>query len=638
MESLPDEIVLQILSFLEPQDVAQLQCVSQRFLTLARDNEFWKEACFDRSKLESRRQREQRLAVQASSLVALRQAMSTIPDSSTQTDSTGRSKSEDADVLDSAKRRAWTSWDPTYPQEKRDFYSEYVHRHAAVSIDWIHDALENKARSRVVLEATGMSIIPEESKIIAPLDDGGLCIWDVAPTDRNERNFMRSSPRLLPIANRGRSVILDIAAVDTVSVNSFWKRAYIATYAQLNEVDLQTLQVTGTSQFPGAISALSEARASTPMTVGTATTLHLFDFRARYSSLSSDSHTICELISGSYPPSFSSGSFSTRTRKSIVSLPQPGPASILHLPSHTGSDVSGNDIWVAGRFTSILNYDRRFWPQVRGTTFSGARLSSLIALPYPYVSRDLNLTRNPKATTAEVKAAKGADGSTLIAAGEYKGRGSLELYGLPSPKSDLLEDPNDMPKQQQHNAHYQNRQTAARSRLLSVSAHGASLVTSDGDGNLKWVERDGSTEIRTFNINDDAEATAEPESSVFRNDTSSGDIVQKILNHADDLLLWTGDGRIGLVEFGRRKPTPVDDLESQAEAAQEAAEAREERLYGQVMRRALEEQAKKQGSCRALVCAWVSGEEEQEEARHTVTLVSVIADRAQPRLAPLAEL
>lgn len=36
--------------------------------------------------------------------------------------------------------------------------------------------------------------------------------------------------------------------------------------------------------------------------------------------------------------------------------------------------------------------------------------------------------------------------------------------------------------------------------ILSVVPHGSRLVFSDGNGNLKWVERDAFTEVRQWNI------------------------------------------------------------------------------------------------------------------------------------------
>ena len=214
-----------------------------------------------------------------------------------------------------------------------------------------------------------------------------------------------------------------------------------------------------------------------------------------------------------------------------------------------------------------------------------------------------------------------------MAAGEYRGKGSLELYNLaPSPFSLS----NSLPA----HSRFQNRQTASRTRLLSVAPHGGRVVFADGDGQLKWTERDGSTLVREFNINDfvpkrrdtvdyvrggaeirtvyhDRDSGIGTPSSIGSEEShvegifaegENGDIVQRVIptgSKYDDLLIWTADGRLGLVGFGRgRGPGfggkhvtkgkgdggdgPEDD-ETRAE--------REEQLFGMRMRRALERQA-----------------------------------------------
>jgi hypothetical protein len=191
----------------------------------------------------------------------------------------------------------------------------------------------------------------------------------------------------------------------------------------------------------------------------------------------------------------------------------------------------------------------------------------------------------------------------MLAAAEYKGKGSLELYGLPRVEP------------------YQNRQTASASKLLSVAPHGGRIVFSDGDGNLKWVERDGFSHVRTFNINDATPAAIgsaqdASEYGIFSSTASEmpgqGDIVQKILPthpvtstntgsagadiNQSNLLLWTGDGAIGLLGFGHSNPLGEsedwhDAVESQTESVEQRAREDAERQYGMAMRRALERNA-----------------------------------------------
>jgi hypothetical protein len=180
-------------------------------------------------------------------------------------------------------------------------------------------------------------------------------------------------------------------------------------------------------------------------------------------------------------------------------LHHPGPLSILHLPS-SGNDWDGNgDIYVAGRFSNILNYDRRFFPKLRGTIHSGARLCSLTSLPYRFASMEKDLARRGELSIEQVLDAKTRPGKTLIACGEYNSKGSLEMYGLSS-NPYLSTISSEFSAGRLQNSVMKNRQTSSSSKLLSVSNHGTRIVVSDGGGNLKWLERDGFTEARKWNI------------------------------------------------------------------------------------------------------------------------------------------
>lgn len=273
-------------------------------------------------------------------------------------------------------------------------------------------------------------------------------------------------------------------------------------------------------------------------------------------------------------------------------LSQPGPLSIL-------DRVQDESIWVAGRFTHLLNYDRRFFPKVRGTVHSGGRISCITEKPHPYVPRSLDLLQDPTISILDVYAAKTAPGSTILAAGEYKGKGSLEFYGLAPPSSGSMVTES-----------YRNRQTAASTRLLSVTAHGSSTVFSDGDGNLKWVERDGMTTIRTYNINDAHESPsfnqAQSAAQGPDDEPSSGDIVQKIMPlqlstsswsskrpdvNQSDLILKTGDGRIGVLGYGHKTLYAGEEEEAIVETTEERVRRDAEKQYRETLGRALQSQA-----------------------------------------------
>jgi len=128
-------------------------------------------------------------------------------------------------------------------------------------------------------------------------------------------------------------------------------------------------------------------------------------------------------------------------------------------------------------------------------------------------------------------------------------------------------------------------------------------VFSDGCGVIKWVERNGFSEVRRWNIN--GEETDTPAgrgifASTTRLVSSSGDIARKILStstgdigsplNPHDLLIWTGD-RIGLLTFS---PNPIFETEDGHEitlSAEELKRQYEEKKYADIMRKALEVQA-----------------------------------------------
>jgi hypothetical protein len=261
-------------------------------------------------------------------------------------------------------------------------------------------------------------------------------------------------------------------------------------YQGLVEVDLETLTTVSHERFPFSITALSEAKHPVPLTVGTNLSLYLHDSRARRSGQGPndlsriDSH---DTTFGSLQKSKSSDFrilLDPEPDPLCAHLYHPGPLSILHLPS-SGDEWDGNgDIYVAGRFPSILNYDRRYFPKLRGTIHSGARLCSMASLPYPFASIEKDLARRGELTIEQVWEAKTRPGKTLIACGEYNSKGSLEMYGL-SPNPMLSTISTGFAAGSLQNSVMKNRQTSSSSKLLSVSNHGTRVVISDGNGNLK---------------------------------------------------------------------------------------------------------------------------------------------------------
>jgi hypothetical protein len=138
---------------------------------------------------------------------------------------------------------------------------------------------------------------------------------------------------------------------------------------------------------------------------------------------------------------------------------------------------------------------------------------------------------------------------------------------------------------------------------------------------MKWVERDGSTPVRHFNINDfqhgnvtsPSETTSTSQLVSARPDTEAawGDIVQKILptvttsllspyspSSAEDLglnnlVLWTGDGKLGMLGFGQESLFEKDVFEDALEVQESGkGDKVKEMEYSAEMRRALEHQAR----------------------------------------------
>lgn len=604
LDTLPEEVILHILSFLDIPDIVHLQSTSQRYLKLARDDTLWKTECFDHSRAESLRRRQRLLGLQDSRLSELRNAFSALPgedltalDVAMLRGSSQPQASSDPKAEARAQRhRALTNWEPGYPGERVNYYEDYIHRHAPIEVSWLRIPKRGKSDKHSQFEATGLALLDDNEsdiscKVVAPLDDGSVCIWDISARGQD---YPGGGGRLLGQSRRGiltgqaedaiaenHIIMTETGAVEGVAVDVHSQKGYFAVQNHLHELDLTTMELVSSKHYPFPITALSEAKDRTPVTVGTNMTVHLYDPRDPTFTVGQGSSD-GELIGGSV--------------YSHATLAEPGPLSILH---HDGIERTDSSIWVAGRFTSLLNYDRRFFPRLRGTIFSGARIASLSLLPHPLVPRQLDLVRNPNATITALQNARSSAGTTILAAAEYKGKGSLELYGLP------------------RGATYQNRQTASASKLLSAVPHGGRIVFSDGDGNLKWMERDGFSFVRTFNINDRPSGGVVQDASAYGiwSSTASempgqGDIVQKMvplqptssLNgirvdvNQSNLFLWTGDGALGMLGFGHRDPLGEgedwhDALEAQAETVEQRAKGDAERQYGMAMRRALERNA-----------------------------------------------
>ena len=149
------------------------QKVSHRFLELCRDDNIWKLECFNTSRAESRRKRQQ-LDTTDAQLHTLRSAFagfsgqpSLAPDQGT------------GELPSSASRqrqRALANWDPSYGDESINFFEEYTHRHAPINIGWLSIPGDSST------EATGIGLLQDgdfgPKHLVGSIDDGSVCVWD----------------------------------------------------------------------------------------------------------------------------------------------------------------------------------------------------------------------------------------------------------------------------------------------------------------------------------------------------------------------------------------------------------------------------------------------------------------------------
>lgn len=633
----------------------QLQSVSKKFFDLARDNSLWKLHCYEQSRAALQTSRPAGRTSE-SLLTSPTASLSTLGSSSLRDlIKPPAPQSEDAGVQDarglslSERARAAVDWDSSTEGEHVDWYSEYIARHGPISLSWVQQPLHPKSegRRRQPYEIKGIGLLKDwssarQNKIVAPLDDGSVCIWDLnhshcIGSQSSKGGILGFSEPGVLMTNLSRrrehspskSSLEFINLGEGVSVDSFRRRAYLAIGNVLNEVDLETLKVVSQQRYPWSIFALSqETDYSVPLTLATTLSLQIHDSRLSAVEEEEAISLRCEKNSAPLIPELDifahsdspqlqlqpNGQPPHRIRspgptdqENYAPLFQPGPLSILHPPApHV------NTILLAGRFPSILCYDRRFFPRLQSTVHSGGRLCGLASAPAP---------RFPVFSDSTYP-----ESHAVVACGEYNGRGSLELYNVTSSSQDRQSKPSD--RSSQLTPRHKNRQSAASSKLLSVASHGNRVVYSDSEGNIKWVERNGRSEVRRWNIN-----TSQPQTPFFResrpasagppNDpsqprglwpssesqTHSSEVARKILPTGgnltgDELLVWTGE-RIGRLKFSIPADHEVgidetDDWFMLTEVDEETLstlrqkhrdEWEKEQRYEEAMRQALERQA-----------------------------------------------
>ncbi|KAL4780581.1 hypothetical protein BJX76DRAFT_337569 [Aspergillus varians] len=672
MDKLPVEILTKIIDYLTPLEQVQLQSTSKRFFVLARDNNTWRLHSYEKTWAAVSAARPRNTA--SESLVSNPTAsLSSLGQPSLRSLIQPQSSNADSDTLPPTfgeRARAAAAWDPSVEGEDVDWYSEYIARNGPIYLSWLQQPmLRTPGGGKAYIEVKGMGLLRDwslarQNKVVSPLSDGSVCVWDLNHSHSIGSRVTKgsllgtSAPGILTadmsrrMENAAAKTALEFINVgECVSVDSIRQRAYMAVGHLVNEVDLETLKVVSQQRFPWSVFALSqETDYSVPLTLATTLGLHIYDGRLSKTEEEEAINIRCEQSTVSlvpesliYTPPDSpllqfqpNGRPPHRIRSPDLSkasdnyapLFQPGPLAILHPPApHV------NSIFLAGRFPSILQYDRRYFPRLQNTIHSGGRLCGLASVPAP---------KFPVFSGSNYPAS-----STVVACGEYNGKGSLELYRLtPTGENDEKERSASFSSSKaQLNStsaseslqipdvssnlklSCQNRQSAASSKILSVQSHGTRIVYSDGDGNIKWVERDGRSEVRRLNINsyqprlgsafnsnsyaqsrgNEPHDVAGLWASVSRAQ-SEGDVARKVLPAGgnltgDELLVWTGD-RIGRIVFSDASDPDevgedddmsldgdVDDVTLVETRSRKRELQAREREYSKMMRRALESQA-----------------------------------------------
>ncbi|KAI1326942.1 hypothetical protein F5Y16DRAFT_373251 [Xylariaceae sp. FL0255] len=597
LESLPDEILLHVFQFLDARDIVKLQSLSQEFLRICQDNTLWRARCLETSVLHEQ-------------VALFRQGSEWIDEdgvtangydlqhhSSSHSSTIGNFESLVSTRRDKEYHRIMANWDPTFPGEHVNWYDEYIHRHAKISSNWFEKPLDLGGSDGLSVDVRGVALFnppaaPEDLFAVSPLDDGSVCLWDVRGSKTSKGAILSRSKAGL-LWNRSKRLApqrLDRGIVECVSVDSDRGHAFFAVGYEVVEVDLQSLAVVSRAPFEWMIMTISEASPTVPLTVGTLKGLHLHDYRGKFKPRNQHVEVIDDLSELHAP-------YVSKVIQEIGSLPpyaalaQPGPQAIHHPPTAGDPSQLSDDIFVVGRFTSMLHYDRRMFPSIKGSMHSGGHLCSLTSLPYPFSSIDSLLRRRLQLTEEQVQKSKSSPGGrTIIACGEYKTKGSLEIYGL----SDVLEGGL---KRVSYDSTMKNRVSASQSKLLSVINHGNRIVFSDGQGYLKWFERDGFGEVRRHKIGQSEKIT---ERSIFSSMPGSDEIARKLVStrvgindnmpNNDDILFWTGE-TLGLATFSSSPSFAAEDFITNAKTPEEMAVEEEERLYSERVRLALERQA-----------------------------------------------
>ncbi|CAK7230592.1 hypothetical protein SBRCBS47491_007637 [Sporothrix bragantina] len=536
LETLPLELALQVMSYLTPHDVVAVLGTSRRLRAICRDDGFWRSLCFDNSRLASTLRRRN-----------------------------WRQNNSRPQTFKARRIEIRAAWNSVFEHdEPATWYDEYIQRHAPLVTNWF-ELPRRRDGSRLldnadVLEVCGVALYRPLGADTAT--SGEVTNENVDGSD--ERNIQLCGiPTLLAVAP------LEDGSVCLWDVNGTIKRRGAIVQ-----------QSTPGLLFAGLQDGTQDPSKRTPVF----------------------SVTECVAVDSSQNLAY----FAVESRLVEVDLQtlsvigvEPGPLSIIHVQEYGSEDTISNDIFAAGRISSILHYDRRKVSVVKSAIHSGASLSGLASIPYPFPAiEDYSRLKKSHAWTSQ------STGRTVVACGEYKSKGSLELYPV---------------DEGQLNEPMVNRQTSSSAKIFSVASHGRRLAISDGTGFIRWFERDGFTEVRrcTLGGDDYVEAGDQEEEAERRMATEAqeprhhgthhnsngplgtemGDIARKLLatktgSHGstgkdsfenNDLLFWTGE-KLGLLSFSPKPGSRAVDFVEETKSAAERDAEMEGNLYRARMR------------------------------------------------------
>lgn len=241
-----------IVLVLDPTDLVNLQHVSKRYLTFARDDSLWREQCFFKSSfVESLRRRQELIASTTIQEPRFRDLARALASGNGLGDSRlvkPREVARDLKAKANEKIRIMANWDPSYPTEKVHWYDEYIARNAPISTSWLQQPRNRDSAEHEYLEVRGMGTYTPLGEsdavlVVAPLDDGSICLWDLSGTQGKKGSIVGRSKSGILSVDEGpqdsslRSKMISTGVTECVSVDSVLRRAYIAVQSGLSLFD-----------------------------------------------------------------------------------------------------------------------------------------------------------------------------------------------------------------------------------------------------------------------------------------------------------------------------------------------------------------------------------------------------------------